>query len=69
MPTEIRREEVQRLLDAQPGTQLLDVLSFDEYKKSHLAGAINIPLESLDGETTAHLDRQRPLIVYCYDIQ
>jgi rhodanese-related sulfurtransferase len=67
MPTEIRREEVQRLLEA--GSLVLDVLSFDEYKKSHLRGAINLPLANLDGEATAHLDRQRPLIVYCYDYQ
>jgi phage shock protein E len=69
MPTEIRREEVQRLLDGQPGAQLLDVLSFDEYKKSHLPGAINLPLANLDGETAAYLDRHRLLIVYCYDNQ
>ncbi|MGH2934324.1 MAG: rhodanese-like domain-containing protein [Gaiellaceae bacterium] len=35
----------------------------------HLPGAINIPLKTLDRETTQQLDRARPVIVYCYDTQ
>jgi hypothetical protein len=33
------------------------------------AGAINKPLMALDRHSTASLDRERPVIVYCYDYQ
>jgi rhodanese-related sulfurtransferase len=68
MPTSIDREEVQRLLAEETG-QLVEVLPPDEYTDEHLPGAINIPLKTLDPETTRRLDRERPVIVYCHDYQ
>jgi rhodanese-related sulfurtransferase len=68
MPTSIDREEVQRLLRDERA-QLVEVLPSEEYDDEHLPGAINIPLKSLDRETTGVLDRERPVIVYCYDYQ
>lgn len=62
MPTSITAEEVQRLL--QEGAQLVEVLPSAEYEQMHLPGAINIPLKELSRETTADLDRDRPVIVY-----
>ncbi len=62
MPTNIDRDEVQRLI--RDGAQLVEVLPPQEYEDEHLAGAINIPLKSLDRETTAALERDRPTIVY-----
>ena len=67
MPTEIGRDEVRRLVDG--GAHLVDVLPAKEYGDEHLPGAINIPLKTLDAETTKQLDRDRPVIVYCYDTQ
>jgi rhodanese-related sulfurtransferase len=68
MPTPIDRDELQRLLrDDQ--AQLVEVLPPDEYDDEHLPGAINIPLKTLDRETTRPLDKNRPVIVYCYDTQ
>ncbi len=67
MPTEIDRHEVQRLLAA--GAQLVDVLPPEEYEAEHLPGAISIPLKTLDRQTTAPLDRHRPVIIYCWDTQ
>jgi rhodanese-related sulfurtransferase len=57
--------EVKRLLDQ--GAQLVDVLGEDEFGHDHLPGAINIPLKQLDASTTAKLDRNRPVLVYCND--
>ena len=68
MPTAIDRDEVQRLLREEHG-QLVEVLPADEYDDEHLPGAINIPLKTLDRATTLGLDRERPVIVYCYDYQ
>ncbi len=68
MPTAIDRDEVQRLLREEHG-QLVEVLPADEYDDEHLPGAINIPLKTLDRATTRQLDRERPVIVYCYDTQ
>ena len=63
MPTSIVREEVQRLI-REEGAQLVEVLPTQEYQDEHIEGAINIPLKRLNRETTGHLDRARPVIVY-----
>ena len=68
MPTPIDRDELQRLIRDEQG-QLVEVLPPDEYDDEHLPGAINIPLKTLDREATTQLDRERPVIVYCYDTQ
>jgi rhodanese-related sulfurtransferase len=68
MPTPIDRDELQRLLREEQAL-LIEVLPEDEYEDEHLPGAINVPLKTLDAETTRQLDRQRPVIVYCYDFQ
>lgn len=56
---------LRRLLDG--GAQLVEVLPAGEYTEMHLPGAVNIPLKTLDAATTAGLDRERPVIVYCWD--
>jgi rhodanese-related sulfurtransferase len=68
MPRPIDREELQRLR-LEEHAPLIEVLSADEFDDEHLPGAINIPLKTLDVESTASLDRQRPVIVYCYHYQ
>jgi len=68
MPITIDRDEVQRLLRDEEA-QLVEVLPPDEYEDEHLPGAINVPLKTLDRETSRQLDRKRPVIVYCYDSQ
>jgi rhodanese-related sulfurtransferase len=65
VPIQIDREEAQRLLKS--GANLVDVLPAPEYKRQHLAGAISIPLKQLNRDTTAILQRDVPVIVYCYD--
>jgi rhodanese-related sulfurtransferase len=65
MPTAIALPELQALLA--DGAQLVEVLPQDEYAEAHLPGAINIPLKQLTAQTTRVLDKQRAVIVYCWD--
>lgn len=65
MPKDIDREGILRLVAS--GAQLVEVLPPHEYEDDHLPGAISIPLSRIDGESTAALDRNRPVIVYCWD--
>ena len=67
MPTEIEREEVCRMVET--GAQLVEVLPREAYEAVHLPRAINIPLQQLDRQTTAALQQDQPVIVYCYDSQ
>ena len=62
MPANVDRDDVQRLMEE--GAQLVEVLPPAIYEEMHLPGAINIPLKSLDRETTAQLERDRPVVVY-----
>ena len=41
-----------------------EVLPAEEYRDEHIEGAANIPLKRLNRETTSHLDKARPVIVY-----
>ena len=68
MPTPIDRDELRRL-QRDEDAQLVEVLPADEFEDEHLPGAVNIALKALDRESTASLDRRRPVIVYCYDYQ
>jgi rhodanese-related sulfurtransferase len=43
------------------------VLPTENYAALALPGAINIPLKSLDGQSSAVLDRSNPVVVYCWD--
>jgi len=67
MPTEIQRDEVWQMMA--DGAALVEVLPAEEYEAEHLPGAINIPLQQLDRQTTAVLQQDQPVIVYCYDAQ
>jgi rhodanese-related sulfurtransferase len=60
----IDRDQVHELVNQ--GAQLVEVLPADEYAEDHLPGAVNHPLRQLDKEAD-QIDRQRPVIVYCWD--
>jgi rhodanese-related sulfurtransferase len=47
--------------------QLVEVLPAHEYAEAHLPGAINLPLKQLDRQSAGALDRERPVVVYCWD--
>ena len=65
MPTNIIREQLLELI--RQDAQLVEVLPADEYADEHLPDAVSIPLRKLSAETTAGLDRSRPVVVYCWD--
>jgi rhodanese-related sulfurtransferase len=64
MPAEIDRTGLVRLTGA--GAQLVEVLPREEYAEMHLPGAVNAPLKELP-VVAAELDRERPVVVYCWD--
>jgi rhodanese-related sulfurtransferase len=66
MPKDIDRGEARRLLEG--GAQLVEVLPSSEYEEDHLPGAVNLPLRKLDQQAGGLLDRNRPVIVYCWDV-
>jgi rhodanese-related sulfurtransferase len=51
----------------QQGAQLVDVLDPEDFEHSRLPGAINIPLKEVNARSTAGLDKNRPVVVYCND--
>jgi rhodanese-related sulfurtransferase len=66
MPRDIDRGEARRLLEG--GAQLVEVLPSSEYDEDHLPRAVNVPLRKLDRQADGLLDRNRPVIVYCWDV-
>jgi rhodanese-related sulfurtransferase len=66
MVEQITSRQLRRLLDG-TAAQLVEVLPAEEYREAHLPGAVNIPLKTLDADTTAQLDKTRPVLVYCWD--
>ena len=56
---------VQALIER--GAQLVEVLPKEEYDELHLPGAIHLPLKELDRRHVQRLDRERPVVVYCWD--
>jgi rhodanese-related sulfurtransferase len=61
----ITLEQLQQLVA--DGAQLVDVLPAEEYEKLHIPGAISLPLKALTRETAGRLDRERAVVVYCWD--
>ena len=65
MPTDIGREDVQRLVAK--GAQLVEVLPKEAFDGQHLPGAIHLPLRKIDAGVRARLDPERPVVLYCWD--
>jgi rhodanese-related sulfurtransferase len=65
VPKPIAREGIAELVRS--GGQLVEVLPASEYQEEHLPDAINIPLREIDREAPRRLQRDRPVIVYCWD--
>ena len=65
MPIEIDRSQLQTLVERD--AQVVEVLPAEEYEEDHLPGAISLPLRRLEREAVQLLDRNRPVVVYCWD--
>ena len=61
----VNRDRVRELVDR--GAQVVEVLERRQYRMAHLPGAVHIPAWELDRERADELDRERPVVVYCYD--
>ena len=62
----VDRERVRQLADE--GAQLVEVLEPRQYRLAHLPGALNIPAWELTrARADKELDRDRPVVVYCFD--
>lgn len=59
----IDRRDLVRLM-GDDATQVVDVLPPAEYRRSHIPGAISLPLKTLTEETARVLDRTKPVAVY-----
>lgn len=64
MPGLVERDAVEKMV--KQGAQLVEVLPAEEYAEDHLPGAVSHPLRQLD-EEAGEIDRNRPVIVYCWD--
>jgi rhodanese-related sulfurtransferase len=60
----VERDAIEEMV--RQGAQLIEVLPADEYAEDHLPGAVSHPLRQLD-EEAGEIDRNRPVIVYCWD--
>lgn len=61
----IDRDQVRDLIGQ--GALLIEALPPKEFNEDHLPGAISLPLRRINKESAASIDRNRPVIVYCWD--
>ncbi|XSG77205.1 rhodanese-like domain-containing protein [Herpetosiphon llansteffanensis] len=56
-------------LDLQRGQDrflLIDVRGAQDFEECHIPGAISLPYRSINAESTAHFQKDKPLVVYCW---
>ncbi len=63
MVDRLTRDDLIRLISADT-VQVVDVLPDAEYRRSHIPGALSIPLKTISEETTHMLSRDKPVAVY-----
>jgi rhodanese-related sulfurtransferase len=61
----VDRARVQQLMAT--GAKIVEVLEDRQYRLAHLPGALHIPAWELTRDRAAELDRDRPVVVYCFD--
>ena len=62
----ITKEELKRKLENDE-VILIEVLDKEDFNKSHIAGAINIPLKQIGTEANQRFSEDDEIVVYCSD--
>ena len=63
---QISQEEAMQMMKDESGYLIVDVRRPDEFSESHIAGAINVPNETIEDEMPEALpDKEQVLLVYC----
>ena len=66
----ISREELRSKIESDEDFVLVDALAPMSYARSHLPGAINLPLEWVDERAPRRVpDLDTEIVVYCIDVQ
>ncbi|GHO81603.1 rhodanese [Ktedonobacter sp. SOSP1-85] len=56
-------------LDLQRGQDsflLIDARGAQDFEECHIPGSISLPYRKITAESTAHLSKEKPLVVYCW---
>jgi rhodanese-related sulfurtransferase len=69
MPKKIDREELKRKIDSGEGFVLIEVLGKKAYEKSHIKGAVNVPLKDIGHVAKERYDTETEIVVYCADME
>lgn len=63
---QISQEEAMKMMQEESGYLIVDVRRPDEFAESHIAGAVNVPNETIEDEMPEALpDREQMLLIYC----
>lgn len=65
MQSTIKRDKLKAKLDRGDDFVLVDTLGEEYYRHSHLPGAINLPLESVERAGEVIPDKEAEIVVYC----
>lgn len=58
-------EELKNKLTTEKELILVDVLEETDFKRSHIKGAVNIPLKRIATEAKKRFDKEDLIVVYC----
>lgn len=58
-------EELHRLTQAQRFVPVVDIRPREEFKKGHISGSLNIPLDELEARAMHEAPRSVPVVIYC----
>lgn len=61
----ISRQELKAKMDRSDDFVLVDSLSREHFERSHLPGAISLPLEEVENAEKVLPDKSREVVVYC----
>lgn len=68
MAKDITREELKEKIERGDDFVLVDALGQQHYERSHLPGAVNLPLESVDDAEQKLPDKDAEIVVYCMNV-